>query len=163
MEAALRTAYNFVTGENPDADAFHEIRSEGPERGWREKEFQLPDRTLRIAVASGLANADALCRAIERGEASYDFVEVMACPGGCVGGGGQPIIEGFNLSADRGCTLRIIDEQSELRFSHENPAVKACYDDFLGEPLSERAEELLHSDHGDWAMPFRATADGTEA
>lgn len=163
MESALRTAYNFVTGENPDADAFHEIRSEGPERGWREKEFQLPDRTLRIAVASGLANADALCRAIERGDASYDFVEVMACPGGCVGGGGQPIIEGFNLSADRGCTLRIIDEQSELRFSHENPAVKACYDDFLGEPLSERAEELLHSDHGDWAMPFRLTADGTEA
>ena len=142
MEAALRTAYNFVTGENPDADAFHEIRSEGPERGWREKEFQLPDRTLRIAVASGLANADALCRAIERGEASYDFVEVMACPGGCVGGGGQPIIEGFNLSADRGCTLRIIDEQSELRFSHENPAVQACYADFLEKPLSETHTSL---------------------
>ncbi|WP_297037315.1 [FeFe] hydrogenase, group A, partial [uncultured Enorma sp.] len=85
MEAALRTAYNFVTGENPDADAFHEVRFEGPERGWREKTFDLPDRQLKIAVASGLTNADALCRALERGEVSYDFVEIMACPGGCVG------------------------------------------------------------------------------
>ena len=152
-----------MTGENPDADAFHEVRFEGPERGWREKTFDLPDRQLKIAVASGLTNADALCRALERGEVSYDFVEIMACPGGCVGGGGQPIIEGINLSADRGCTLRIIDEQSELRFSHENPAVQACYDDFLGQPLSERAEELLHSNHADWSMPIRMTADGTQA
>ena len=163
MEAALRTAYFFATGENPDADAFHEVRHEGPERGWREKAFDLPGRQLKIAVASGLANADALCRALERGEARYDFVEIMACPGGCVGGGGQPIIEGINLSADRGCTLRIIDEQSELRFSHENPAVKACYDGFLGEPLSERAEELLHSDHAAWTMPLRVTAGGAVA
>ncbi len=163
MEAALRTAYAFVTGENPDVDAFHDVRSEGPERGWREKAFELPGRTLKIAVASGLANADALCRAIERGEAHYDFVEIMACPGGCVGGGGQPIIEGFDLSADRGCTLRIIDKQSTLRFSHENPAVQACYEDFLGKPLSERAEKLLHTDHALWSMPFRVTADGTPA
>lgn len=163
MEAALRTAYFFATGENPDAGAFHEVRHEGPERGWREKTFDLPGRQLKIAVASGLANADALCRALERGEVRYDFVEIMACPGGCVGGGGQPIIEGINLSADRGCTLRIIDEQSELRFSHENPAVKACYDGFLGEPLSQRAEELLHSDHAAWTMPLRVTAGGAVA
>lgn len=163
MEAALRTAYYFITGENPDADAFHDVRFEGPERGWREKAFELPGRTLKIAVASGLANADALCRAIERGEAHYDFVEVMACPGGCVGGGGQPIIEGFNLSADRGCTLRIIDKQSAIRFSHENPAVQACYRDYLGAPLSERAERLLHCDHAAWSMPFRVTAEGVPA
>ena len=87
----------------------------------------------------------------------------MACPGGCVGGGGQPIIEGFNLSADRGCTLRIIDEESPLRFSHENPAVQACYQDFLGAPLSEKAEHLLHSNHADWSMPYRVTADGAPA
>ena len=163
MEAALRSAYYLVTGENPDADAFRDVRSEGPERGWREREFDLDGRTLRVAVASGLANANVLCRALERGEVTYDFVEIMACPGGCVGGGGQPIIEGFNLSADRGCTLRIIDEQSELRFSHENPAVQACYRDFLGSPLSERAEELLHSDHADWKMPFRVDRAGAPA
>lgn len=163
MEAALRSAYYLVTGENPDADAFRDVRSEGPERGWREREFDLDGRTLKVAVASGLANANVLCRALERGEVTYDFVEIMACPGGCVGGGGQPIIEGFNLSADRGCTLRIIDEQSELRFSHENPAVQACYRDFLGAPLSERAEELLHSDHADWKMPFRVDRTGASA
>lgn len=163
MEAALRSAYYLVTGENPDADTFHDVRSEGPERGWREKEFELPGRTLRVAVASGLANADALCEAIERGQASYDFVEVMACPGGCVGGGGQPIYDGLNLSADRGRSLRAIDQASELRFSHENPAVKACYDSFLGKPLSEKAESLLHSNHADWSMPFRVTAEGVEA
>ncbi|WP_346674858.1 [FeFe] hydrogenase, group A [Enorma phocaeensis] len=163
MEAALRSAYYLVTGANPDADAFREIRYEGPERGWREREFDLDGKTLRIAVASGLKNADDLCRAIERGEASYDFVEIMACPGGCVGGGGQPIIEGFNLSADRGYTLRIIDEESPLRFSHENPAVQACYQDFLGAPLSEKAEHLLHSNHADWSMPYRVTADGAPA
>lgn len=162
MEAALRSAYALTVGENPEPDAFHEVRSEGPERGWRECAFELPGKTLNIAVASGLKNADDLCRAIERGEVTYDFVEIMACPGGCVGGGGQPIIEGHNLSADRGCTLRSIDQQSELRFSHENPAVKACYDTFLGKPLSERAEELLHSRHEDWTMPLRVAADGSK-
>ena len=163
MEAALRTAYNLATGENPDPDAFCEVRHEGPDHGWRVKTFDLPGRQLTIAVTSGLRNADALCTAIERGEVSYDFVEVMACPGGCVGGGGQPIIEGFDLSFDRGAALRQIDAESTLRFSHENPAVVACYQDFLGSPLSERAEELLHSNHADWSMPLRVTRDGTVA
>lgn len=156
MEAALRSAYFLVTGSNPDADAFAEVRSAGADRGWREKSFELPGRTLRIAVTSGLANADALCTAIERGEVDYDFVEVMACPGGCVGGGGQPIHEGEEWAAPRASVLRGIDRKSALRFSHENPAVVACYRDFLESPFSERAEELLHSDHlKDWSMPWR--------
>lgn len=156
MEAALRSAYFLVTGENPDVEAFAEVRSAGPERGWREKSFELPGRTLRIAVTSGLANADALCTAIERGEVDYDFVEVMACPGGCVGGGGQPIHEGEEWAAPRASVLHGIDRASTLRFSHENPSVAACYEGFLGSPLSERAEELLHSDHlNDWSMPWR--------
>ena len=163
MEAALRSAYFLATGENPSPDAFQEVRRDGFDCGWREKTFDLAGRTLRIAVASGLGNADKLCRALVRGEASYDFVEVMACPGGCVGGGGQPIHDGCELAAPRGKVLRGIDEESELRFSHENPAVEACYRDFLGEPLSERAEELLHSDHGDWGMPMRVTKDGAPA
>ena len=163
MEAALRSAYYLTTGENPDVDAFREVRHEGPDRLWREKTFDLAGHTLRIAVTSGLKNADALCRAIERGEVDYDFVEVMACPGGCVGGGGQPIHEGEERAADRGGTLRAIDRASQLRFSHENPAVQECYKTYLGEPLSERAERLLHSDHTAWSMPFRVTADGKQA
>ena len=163
MEAALRSAYYLTTGESPDVDAFREVRHEGPDRLWREKTFDLAGHTLRIAVTSGLKNADALCRAIERGEVDYDFVEVMACPGGCVGGGGQPIHEGEERAADRGGTLRAIDRASQLRFSHENPAVQECYKTYLGEPLSERAERLLHSDHTAWSMPFRVTADGQQA
>ena len=163
MEAALRSAYYLATGENPSPDAFREVRRDGFDRGWREKAFELPGRSVRIAVASGLSNADALCRAIERGEVEYDFVEVMACPGGCVGGGGQPIHEAEELAAPRGRVLRGIDERSAVRFSHENPAVAACYEDFLGEPLSELAERLLHSDHADWGMPIRVTREGEVA
>ena len=163
MEAALRSAYFLATGENPAADAFREVRHAGADRGWREATFDLAGRALRVAVTSGLANADALCRAIERGEAVYDFVEVMACPGGCVGGGGQPIHEGYEAAAERGGTLRRIDVASQLRFSHENPAVNACYRDYLGEPNSERAEQLLHSDHSAWSMPYRVDVNGREA
>lgn len=155
MEAALRSAYFLVVGENPDADAFKEIRYEGSERGWREYAFELPGKTLRIAITSGLGNADALCTAIERGEVEYDFVEVMACPGGCVGGGGQPFYEGMEMAEERGVNLRKIDQQSNIRFSHENPSVQECYANFLGEPNSELAEELLHSDHFEWSMPYR--------
>ena len=156
MEAALRSAYFLVTGENPDVEAFAEVRSAGADRGWREKSFQLPGRTLRIAVTSGLSNADALCTAIERGEVDYDFVEVMACPGGCVGGGGQPIHEGEEWAAPRAGILHGIDQKSALRFSHENPSVKACYENYLEAPLSEKAEALLHSNHlEDWSMPWR--------
>ncbi len=163
MEAALRSAYYLVAGENPQPDAFKEIRHEGAEFGWREKTFDLAGRSLRIAIASGLSNADALCAAIQRGDVHYDFVEVMACPGGCAGGGGQPIHEGRELAAERGGVLRAIDAKSAIRFSHENPAVQACYETFLEKPLSELAEELLHSDHADWSMPCAVCSDGTIA
>ncbi|MEE0169102.1 MAG: iron hydrogenase small subunit, partial [Eggerthellaceae bacterium] len=83
----------------------------------------------------------------------YDFVEVMACPGGCVGGGGQPIHEGRECAAERELILRDIDTNSKLRFSHENPSVVECYEKYFGEPNSEKAEQLLHSDHFVWGMP----------
>jgi NADH-quinone oxidoreductase subunit G len=150
MEAALRSAYYLVTGANPDPDAFGEVRGRD---GWREKTFDLAGTPVRVAVAHGLANADRLLAAIEAGEAAYDFVEVMACPGGCVGGGGQPIHEGRELAAERAARLYGIDAAAPLRFSHENPAVAACYADYLGAPNSERAEELLHTDHFAWKMP----------
>lgn len=94
MEAALRSAYYLITGENPDADAFSEVRSTREQPKWKEAEFRIKDIVVRTAVVNGLANTRELIDALERGEVHYDFVEVMACPGGCVGGGGQPIKDG---------------------------------------------------------------------
>ena len=150
MEAALRSAYFLATGTNCDADAFKAVRGLD---GWKEATFDLAGTPLRVAVASGLANANRLLTALENGEVEYDFVEVMACPGGCSGGGGQPIHDGEELAGVRGEVLWGLDRVSELRRSHENPSIQACYKDYLGEPLSERAEHLLHTDHHAWSMP----------
>lgn len=150
MEAALRTAYHIATGETPKGDMFRDVRGE---EGWREASFDLGGRELRVAVATGLAHADALCQALIDGRTSYDFVEVMACPGGCVGGGGQPIHEGQELAHERSGVLYDIDRTSELRNSYENPEIIQCYRDYLGQPLSQRAEELLHTDQHGWKMP----------
>ena len=150
MDAALRSAHCLVTGENPDPDAFSEVRGMG---GWRERTFDLAGTPVRTAVAHGLGNARKLLDALVAGEVDYDFVEVMACPGGCVGGGGQPIHDGLEMAAERGQVLWGLDAGAKVRFSHENPSVQACYHDFLGEPLSERAEELLHTDQSGWKMP----------
>ncbi len=150
MEAALRSAYFLVTGTNPSPDAFEEVR--GP-RGWKEITFHLGETPLRVAVASGLGNAKHLMDALASGEVTYDFVEIMACPGGCSGGGGQPILDGSELAGERGRVLYGLDEADVLRFSHENPSVIACYENYLGAPLSEKAHHLLHSDHHAWSMP----------
>jgi NADH-quinone oxidoreductase subunit G len=139
-----------VNGEDPDPDLFGDIRER---EGWREYSYQLGEKTLKIAVAHGLNNADAMLDAIRKGQVSYDFVEVMACPGGCAGGGGQPIHEGQELAGDRADILYGLDAEAELRFSHNNPSVTACYQQFLGEPNSELAEELLHTNHHLWTMP----------
>ena len=150
MEAALRTASYFVTGKNPDPDAFRQVRGM---LGWREAEFDLAGQTLKVAMVNGLGNARKLLKKLKKGKVSYDFVEVMACPGGCVGGGGQPIHDGYEMAPERGEILYRLDRQSQLRFSHENPSIKQCYADFLGQPLSERAHHLLHTDHHAWKMP----------
>ena len=154
MEAALRTAYFLVTGENPPADAFREVRDDGRSKGWREATFDLAGTPVRCAVASGLGNARRLLRALRRGEVQYEFVEVMACPGGCAGGGGQPV-DGSDRekAAPRGAVLYDLDRKAELRFSHENPAVQALYQEYLDAPCSETAEHLLHCDHFAWQMP----------
>ena len=149
-EAALRTASYFVTGKNPDPDAFRQVRGM---QGWREAEFDLAGQTLKVAMVNGLGNARKLLKKLKKGKVSYDFVEVMACPGGCVGGGGQPIHDGYEMAPERGEILYRLDRQSQLRFSHENPSIKQCYADFLGQPLSERAHHLLHTDHHAWKMP----------
>ena len=150
MEAALRTAYYLVTGRNPDPDSFKKVR--GME-GWKEAEFNLAGQTIRVAVASGLGNTRKLMKAIRKGKVKYDFVEIMACPGGCTGGGGQPVRDGEELSEVRNKVLYGLDKVNNLRFSHENPSVVRCYQDYLGAPLSEKAHHLLHTDHHAWKMP----------
>jgi len=149
MEAALRSAHFLVTGKNPDADAFAEVRGMD---GWKESTFDVGGVKVRTAVASGLGNARKLIEAIKAGKAEYDFVEIMACPGGCVGGGGQPITDGFTLAPERAENLYDLDKANTLRFSHENPAVKELYDNFMEKPLSHKAHHLLHTDHDAWKI-----------
>ena len=151
MDAALRSAYFLVTGANPDPDAFAQVRGNRP---WKEAVFTIPGAgEVRVAVVSGLGSTRQLMEALEKGQVSYDFVEVMACPGGCAGGGGQPIHEGAELAAERGQRLWQLDAASGIRFSHENPEIQALYREFLGKPLGKASHHLLHTDHLAWRMP----------
>ena len=156
MEAALRSAYYLVTGENPEPDAFKNVRGMD---GWKEATFDLAGTQLRVAVASGLGNARRLVEAVNKGEVAYDFVEIMACPGGCVGGGGQPFKDGEEKAADRAKKLYGLDKNNNIRFSHENPAVKLTYSEYLDKPLSHRAHELLHTDLKAWSLDMRQDAE----
>ncbi len=149
-EAALRTAAYLATGKNPDPDAFKDVRGMD---GWKEATFDLAGTPVRVAVASGLGNARRLIRALRRGDVHYDFVEVMACPGGCVGGGGQPIHDGEELAEVRAGNLYGLDRISNLRFSHENPSIQKIYREYFQQPMSEKAHHLLHTDHEAWEMP----------
>ena len=144
MEAALRSAYYLVNKTNPEPDAFQCVR--GLE-GWKEAKFTINGNILKVAVASSLFNARKLMDAISAGKVKYDFVEVMACPGGCINGGGQPIKDDYDKVAARTKVLYGLDKVNNLRFSHENPEVIQCYKDYFEEPLSEKAHELLHTKH----------------
>lgn len=151
MEAALRTSYSIVTGKNPKPDAFSNVRGMD---GWKEAEFKLGGTILKTAVASGLGNTRKLITALQKGEVSYDFVEIMACPGGCAGGGGQPIHDGQELAEQRSSKLYAMDQKNAVRFSHENEEVKELYKNYFGKPGSHLAHKLLHTDHNGWDMPF---------
>ncbi|MEF9942018.1 MAG: [FeFe] hydrogenase, group A [Lachnospiraceae bacterium] len=155
MEAALRSAYFLVTGTNPDVDAFKIVRSTSMNQGVVAAEVTMGDATVRAAVVSGLGNARKLIELIERGDVHYDFVEVMACPGGCVGGGGQPIHDGQELALERGANLYFLDKNAPIRFSHENPDITKLYADYMEKPLSHKAHALLHTDHNAWSMPVQ--------
>ncbi|MCD8333301.1 MAG: [FeFe] hydrogenase, group A [Clostridiales bacterium] len=150
MEAALRTASYVLEGHNPDPDAFRVVR--GME-GIKEAEIEIAGIKVKTAVAHGLGNARKLIEKCRAGEAEYHFVEVMACPGGCAGGGGQPIRDGVEMADVRGQQLYELDRSNPLRFSHENPSVIRAYEDYFGEPLSHKSHELLHTDHDAWKMP----------
>lgn len=152
MEAAVRTAYYLVHGKNPDADAFQMVRN-SRETGITEAKLSLAGMDVELAVVCGLGNVAKLLDRIERGEVHYDFVEVMACPGGCVGGGGQPIHDGEELAEERKENLYFLDQNATIRFSHENPDVQLLYRTYMERPLSHRAHMLLHTDHNAWQMP----------
>lgn len=150
MDAALRSAYYLVTGENPDPDAFTAVRGNKP---WKEAVFSIPGAgEIRVAVVSGLGNTRKLMKALESGQGRYDFVEVMACPGGCAGGGGQPIHDGEELAGKRGDALWKLDQKAPIRFSHENPEIQTLYQEFLERPLGRKSHHLLHTDHTAWEI-----------
>ena len=155
MEAALRSAHYLITGKNPDPDAFKIVRGVDGTGAWpwKEAEFSINGAPVRTATVHGLAATRRLLEELKAGRVSYDFVEVMACPGGCVGGGGQPIKDGQELGSERAAALYALDETAAIRFSHENPDVQALYRDYFGAPLSHEAHKLLHTDHKAWKMP----------
>jgi len=143
MEAALRTAYHMATGQELENIEFQQLR--GME-GVREATVQVGETPVRVAVASGLGNARQLIEKVVAGEASYHIIEVMACPHGCVSGGGQPYHYGeLEVLRQRAAGLYAIDSGKTRRRSHENPAVKGLYENFLGEPGGKRAHQLLHT------------------
>ena len=147
MEAALRTAVETLTGEDLAALEFNDVR--GME-GIKEASYNVNGLEVKVAVTSGLANARKLLDKIRAGEADYTFIEIMACPGGCVNGGGQPVQPGSvrsftDLRSKRAAVLYNLDKNMPLRKSHQNPAVKELYDTYLGEPGSHKAHEILHT------------------
>lgn len=149
MEAALRTAVKMITGSEAGDINFTDVR--GVE-GVKEASYNVGGLDVKVAVASGTANAAKILEKIESGEADYTFVEVMGCPGGCVNGGGQPqqsgTVRNFNdIRAIRAKALYDEDEASTIRLSHENPAIKQIYSEFFGEPGSHKAHEILHTSY----------------
>ena len=147
MEAALRTAQDTLTGKDLDKVNFEAVR--GGE-GIKKATVKIADTEMKVVAASGLANAQKIMEEIKSGKADYQFVEIMACPGGCVMGGGQPIKSSKervekDIRKLRADCLYSIDEKSVIRKSHENPIVKKIYKDYLEKPGSHKAHELLHT------------------
>lgn len=147
MEAALRTAVEKLSGKEAEKLEYTEVRGMN---GIKEAAVEVNGTTIKVAIASGLANANALLTKIKSGEADYQFIEIMACPGGCVNGGGQPhqpaaVHALTDVTAERAAALYRNDASSTIRKSHENPAVIELYDAYLGEPGSEKAHKLLHT------------------
>ena len=149
MEAALRTAHYFITGKELEKVEFENVR--GIE-GIKETEIEIDGRKLKIAVASGLGNVEYILNKVREAKLNnkpmpYDFIEVMACPGGCIGGGGQPYMVTDELRIKRSKVLYQDDEKRSVRTSHSNPYIKRLYKEFLEKPLSEKAKKLLHTDY----------------
>lgn len=151
MEAALRTAYEYITKETPPAQLLHLTPVRGMEQ-IREATVHIADYSVHVAVLYGTANARKIIESLEMGDKKYDFIEVMTCPGGCIGGGGQPKdkqFKGDSLREKRIESLYRRDDAMEIRASHKNPQIIQLYEEFYGHPLSELAEEMLHTSYMD--------------
>ena len=156
MEAAIRTANFVLTGKEIEGVKFEAVRGFD---GIKEASLELNGMTVNVAIAHGMKNAKVLLDQIRAGESKYHFIEIMGCPGGCVNGGGQPYVRECFLpnedadimdtyKAKRAAALYTEDERQVLRQSHNNPQIKALYAEFLGEPNSHKAHELLHTHYG---------------
>jgi len=146
MEAALRTVYEVVTGETLQQLEFSAVR--GME-GVKSASVDLGGKTIKVAIAHGLNNAKKIMELIKSGKADYSFIEIMCCPGGCIGGGGQPYGTTNEVRAQRIAALYQVDESLPIRKSHQNPAIQELYRDFLKEPLGELSHQLLHTEYLD--------------
>jgi NADH-quinone oxidoreductase subunit G/NADP-reducing hydrogenase subunit HndD len=142
MEAALRTVYEIVEGKPLAELEFHPLRGL---TGIKEASVTLGGKEVRVAAAHTLRNASIILDEIKAGTSPYAFVEVMSCPGGCVGGGGQPLLPTDSKRRLRGEAIYAEDRRLPLRKSHQNPAIEAIYGDFLGKPLGHLSHELLHT------------------
>lgn len=147
MEAALRTVYELVVGKEAPSLDFTEVRGT---KGIKEATYDVGGIKVKVAVASGLANARKIMEDVRAGKADYHFIEIMSCPGGCVNGGGQPIKSAFvrnneDVKAVRAKAIYDTDKNMKLRKSHENEAIKQIYSEYFGEPNSHRAHEVLHT------------------
>ena len=147
MEAALRTAEDILTGKELPKIDFEQVRGS---QGIKRATITIAGKPISVVAASGLANAKKILEEIKTGKANYQFVEIMACPGGCIMGGGQPIKHSkvraeVDVQKLRASSLYSIDEKSTIRKSHENPVLKKIYEEYLEKPGSYRAEKLLHT------------------
>ncbi|MCQ2483965.1 MAG: [FeFe] hydrogenase, group A [Clostridia bacterium] len=149
MEAALRTAVEKITGKTLDNVEFAEVRGMD---GVKEATYAVGDLEVKVAVVSGTANAKKIMEQVKNGTSEYQFIEIMACPGGCINGGGQPIVDANvrnfeDFRAKRASVLYNIDKENANRKSHENTAIKRVYEEFFGEPGSHKAHEILHTSY----------------
>lgn len=145
IEATIRTAYDTLTGESLDKVEYEELRGL---RGVKKAVVNINGKEIHIGVVNGLGNTRKILEKIRSGEEKLDAIEVMACPGGCVGGGGQPYHKGdLTILKKRAEGLYSIDKEKTYRKSYENPSIKKLYEEYLGEPGSERAHELLHTSY----------------
>ena len=142
MESALRTAYHLLTGKDLTNVDFEDVR--GME-GVKEARVTVSERTLKIAIANRLSNARMIAERVRAGDAPWDFIEIMACPGGCAGGGGQMFGYDPQRIEQRIKSIYALERSRTVRLSYKNPAIKAVYTEFFGEPGSHKAHELLHT------------------
>ena len=154
MQAALRTAYHTLTGQNLDILNFEELRGS---EGIKESSVNINGLEVNIAVVNGIGNISPILKEIEEGISKYHFIEVMACPNGCINGGGQPIHQKPEKVMKRVQALDELDEKAKSRMSHENESVQKIYSDFFIEPNSHKAHEILHTAYTDRKKILRAS------